>query len=166
MHPQPPAAASPCPLLPPKQAPLTDAEPLPSLEAFPPSPGAPGWGGCERQGALPDVHSLSRLVPVPRMLFPDMAGLLGQQEGRRGRHTVAPCCLLTASCCELVPQEAAVGESILSPPPGKPSTDHNLLHRTRNVSVPAGIILCKQYFMDKSLVRPQQSCQALALRRG
>lgn len=76
----------------------------------------------------------------------------------------ADCAAGAASCWELVPQEAAVRESILSPPPGKPSTDHRLLHPTRNVSVPAGIILCKQYFMDKSLVRPQQSCQALALR--
>lgn len=52
--------------------------------------------------------------------------------------------LTAASCWELVPQEAAVRESILSPPPGKPSTDHKLSHPTRNVSVPAGIILCKQ----------------------
>lgn len=112
------------------------------------------------------MHSPSQLVPIPRMLFPDIAGLLGQQEGWGGCDTLLPvdCAASAASCWGLVPQEAAVGESILSPPPGKPSTGHRLLHPIRNVSVPAGIILCKQHFMDKSLVRPQQSCQALALR--
>lgn len=157
------------PLPPPGPARRTDAEPLSQLCGVSFLPTSPGTRGvCSGQGALHPTHSPSRLVPVPRMLFPDAAGLLGQQEGREGRHAaaVAPRCLLTrrsvlAAAREPVPQEAAVGESILSPPPGKAGADHGLLHPTRNVAllpslslgrqVPAGIVLRERRFSEKSL---------------
>lgn len=100
------------------QNPLTDAEPLPSLVAFSSSPRAPGWGDWESQGALPATHSPSRLVSIPRMLFPDVAGLLGQQEGRDGQHAAAPCCLLT----RLPVLPAAVSWFLRKQPSGRASS--------------------------------------------
>lgn len=46
-------------------------------------------------GGLGEPECPSWLVPIPGMLFLDVAGLLGWQEGWDGRHAAAPCCLLT-----------------------------------------------------------------------
>lgn len=169
---------------PPRPDLLMDAEPLPSSVVFPSSCRAPDLGVCEGQGALHPKHSPSRLVPIPRMLFPDAAGLLGQQEGWEGRHTVAvaPRCLLTRlpvlpAAHEPVPQEAAIRESILLAPPGKAGTDHRLFHPTRNVGFPPQFELWATgsrwnrpaqaaFQWEIYPVGPRQSCQLPALRRG
>lgn len=142
-------------------------------------------GGLARARVPSTPCSAPHACPrVPQMLFPDAAGLLGQQEGPEGRQAVAeaPRCLLTRlpvlpAARELVPQEAAVGKSILSPLPGKPSTDHSLLHPTRNMGFPPQFepratgscwnCPAQVAFQGEiSPLGPRQSCQLLGLRWG
>lgn len=138
--------------------------PFPALRRFLPlsKPWDVGFG--ESQGTLHCTHSPSWLVPVPWMLFPDTAGLLGQQEGWEGWHTAAPRCLLTLlpvlpASWFLRKQPSGRASSYLHPessaqitassiPPG---TRVFLLTSSLGQQVLAGIVLCTQHFGEKSL---------------